>query len=165
MKNSRRFKIDFANLFMIAAIEDAKKGIIKGNSPFGACIVKNNKIIALAHNTVLVKSDATCHAEINAIVAASKNLGTWDLSGCTIYSTTEPCPMCFSAIHWARIEKIIYGTMIPDVQSLGFSELTINNTTMKRLGGSKIKLDSGFMRKECLDLLKYWKKNKNKKTY
>ena len=144
---------------MEKAIEEAKKGIMKGDSPFGACIVKTGRIISLGHSTVLSKKDATCHAEMNAIRKACRKLGSNKLKGCMIYSTTEPCPMCFSAIHWAEIDKIIYGTEIRDVHKLGFSELTIKDRTMKKKGGSKVKIQSGYMRKECLELLRFWKEN------
>lgn len=142
--------------FMQAAIDDAKNGVKAGEGgPFGACIVKNDDIIAVAHNTVLLE-DATCHAEINAIRIASKKLAMHDLCGCTIYSTTEPCPMCFSAIHWANIDKIIYGTNISDVSCLGFRELTISNQDMHRLGSAQLDIVADFMTEECKDLLTFW---------
>lgn len=143
--------------FMLAAIKKAERGVRKGNSPFGSCIVKGNRIIATEHNTVWQASDATSHAEIHTIRAACKRLKTIDLSGCTIYSTTEPCPMCFAAIHWSKISHIIYGTAIADVKKLGFSELTISNKEMRTKGGSKVTINGGFMRTECLKLLGFWK--------
>ena len=123
---------------MKAAIQAAEKGMRKGEGgPFGACIVKGNKILAAAHNEVL-KKDATCHAEINAIRAASRKIKNFDLSGCEIYTTTEPCPMCFAAIHWARIKRVVYGTRIGDVAKRGFNELSISSGAMKK----KFNLDS-----------------------
>ena len=94
--------------FMCLALREAQKNLsdMRGG-PFGACIVKGNKVIAISRNTVL-KQDATCHAETNAIRKASKKLRTYDLSGCWIYSTTEPCPMCFSAIHWSKINVLVH---------------------------------------------------------
>ncbi len=150
MKNGKRF--------MEAAIDVAKKGVRRGNSPFGSCIVKGGKVIALAHNTVLERKDSTNHAEMNAIRLACKKLGSHELRGCVVYSTTEPCPMCFSAIHWAKAKRIVFGTGISDVKRLGFSELTVSDTMMKRLGRSNVGIESGFMRKECLELLRFWKK-------
>jgi len=147
------------NKFMFKALASAYKGIKKREGgPFGACIVKKNKIIAVAHNTVLKNQDATCHAEINAIRLASKKLKTWNLKGYKIYSTTEPCPMCFSAIHWAQIDEIIYGTNIIDVKKLGFNELSISNNHIKKIGHSSVKIKKGVMRQECLELLEAWKK-------
>jgi len=150
--------------FMELAIAIAEKGIVKGNSPFGCCIVKNNKVLAVAHNTVLTKKDATDHAEINAIRIACRKLKNYELRGCVIYSTTEPCPMCFAAIHWAKADAIVFGTTILDVKKLGFKELTISDMEMERKGGSRVKIVGGFMRKECLALLADWKSG-NGKTY
>jgi len=145
---------------MLAAISDAKAHLSdEGGGPFGACIEKDGNILAIAHNTVLENTDPTCHAEVNAIRIAAKKIGNHDLSGCTIYSTTEPCPMCFSAIHWANIEHIVYGTNISDAQDLGFNELTVSNQLMKSEGGSKVVITADFMRDECLDLFKAWKEN------
>ena len=132
--------------------------------PFGACIVKGSKVIAVARNTVL-KNDATCHAEINAIRLASKKLKNYDLSGCRIYSTTEPCPMCFSAIHWARIDCIFYGNDIRDAKRIGFNELSIPSVLMKKLGKAKMKIVHGPLRKECNQLFSDWDKLQSKRLY
>lgn len=150
---------------MQLAINEARKNLkdIQGG-PFGACIVKKGRVIALARNTVLTH-DPTGHAEINAIRAAAKKLQTFDLSGCEIYSTTEPCPMCFAAIHWAKIEKIYYGTNIADVQKRGFNELAITNNRLKKLGRSKVKIVKDFIREECLGLLQDWDLLAEKQTY
>ena len=151
--------------FMRLAIKEARKNIksMEGG-PFGACIVKNGRVLAVARNTVL-KSDASAHAEINAIRMASRKLKDFDLSGCTIYSTTEPCPMCCSAIHWANIEKVVYGTKISDACKIGFNELSISCKKMKKEGRSKVKLSNSCLRKECLKLLKDWAVLKNKRLY
>lgn len=142
--------------YMRLAIKEAEKSArALGGGPFGACIVKAGKIVAAAGNTVF-KEDATCHAEINAIRIASKKLKTYDLSGCAIYTTTEPCPMCFSAIHWAGIDHIIFGSTISDATDLGFNELSISARTMKKLGGSRVKIVSGFCAAECRKLFKSW---------
>ncbi len=151
--------------YMRLAIKEARKNLSQMHGgPFGACIVKGNKVIAVARNTVL-KKDATCHAEVNAIRIASQKLKTYNLRGCVIYSTTEPCPMCFAAIHWARIDKIIYGTGINDVRDRGFNELNIAAAAMKKMGKAGVKVLSGFLRAECLGLLKDWDKLENKVLY
>ena len=151
--------------FMLLAVKEAAKNLKKmGGGPFGACIVKGNRVIAVARNSVL-KNDATSHAEVNAIRLASRKLKTFDLSGCVIYSTTEPCPMCFSAIHWARIDKIIYGTSTKDAKKIGFNELEITDSRLKSLGKSRVKLVPGYMRKECLELLNKFNGLPNKKLY
>ena len=151
--------------YMILAIKEARKNLKTADGgPFGACIVKGGKVIAASRNTVL-KEDATCHAEIKAIRLASKRLKHFDLSRCIIYSTTEPCPMCFSAIHWARLEAVIYGTNIADVKKLGFHELGISARKMKTTGKSGVKIFPGFMRKECLRLLADWNNIEEKRIY
>ncbi len=111
------------NKFMKVAIQEAAKGI-KNNEggPFGTVIVKDGKIIARAHNQVLKNHDATCHGEIEAIRKASKKLKTFDLSGCELYTTGEPCPMCLGAILWARIDKVYYGSNIKDAEIIGFDD-------------------------------------------
>lgn len=98
------------NVFMQAAINEAKKAFKKGEVPIGAVIVKNNKIIAKAHNLVEIKNNALCHAEIIAIKKASKKLKNWRLSDCDLYVTLEPCDMCTGAIKNARINKVYYAT-------------------------------------------------------
>lgn len=149
--------------FMRLAIKKAKEGAAKGQSPFGACIVKNKKVIVLAHNVVWKTTDITAHAEVTAIREACKKLKTIDLSDCEIYTTTEPCPMCFSAIHWAKIKKIYSGTKIKDAKKAGFNELTLSNKEMKKKGKSKVQLIEGVLEKECQEVFTEWLKvNKNK---
>jgi guanine deaminase len=151
--------------FMDRAIREARQNLVRPDGgPFGACIVKDGQIIAAARNTVL-KDDATCHAEVNAIRKASKTLGTFDLTGCEIYSTTEPCPMCFGAIHWARIGAVYFGTGIRDAAGAGFHELEISNARMKVLGRSRIRLVPGFLRAECLELFRSWLALPDKSRY
>lgn len=132
----------------------ALQGIRKGQTPFGACIVKNGKVISLAHNRVWMRTDITAHAEIEAIRIACKKLGAIDLSDCDIYSTCEPCPMCLSACHWARISTVVYGARIRDAEKAGFNELKIPSRLIKRLGKSRVKIIPDFMRKENLSLFK-----------
>src|SRR5687768_18131568 len=100
--------------YMRMAIDKCREGIASGQSPFGACIVKDGQVIALEHNVVWETTDITAHAEVTAIRAACRNIDDIDLTGSVIYSTTEPCPMCFSASHWARIGTIVYGASIAD---------------------------------------------------
>ena len=142
---------------MQLAIEEANKNFKRlDGGPFGACIVRKNKILAIARNTVLKDNNPTAHAEVNAIRQASKMLKSFDLSGCTIYTTTEPCPMCFSAIHWSRIDTLIYGSSIANAKVRGFNELAISSAKMRTLGKSKIKIHHRYLREECLELFKKW---------
>ena len=90
--------------------------------PFGAVVVKDGKIIAVASNTVLRDNDPTCHAEMNAIREACKVLGTYDLTGCELYATGYPCPMCLSAIIWANIKKVYVSGLAEDAENIGFRD-------------------------------------------
>lgn len=150
---------------MHLALREAARGMGRGQGgPFGACIVRHGLILAVASNRVLVSGNPTQHAEVVAIGRAAKHLGTHVLKGCTIYSTTEPCPMCFSAIHWAQIDRIVFGTTIADVARLGFNELSISNRALKRLGRSAIVLER-ISKRECALLLRAWASLTTKKTY
>lgn len=112
------------NKFMKAAIKEAEKGIFNmEGGPFGCVIVKEGKIIARGHNEVLKRHDATCHGEMMAIRKASKKLNSFDLSGCELYTTGEPCPMCLGAILWAHIDKVYYGCNVTDTKEIGFDDL------------------------------------------
>ncbi len=143
---------------MRLAIEKTREGIRAGQTPFGACIVAaDGKVIACDHNVVWAATDITAHGEVNTIRVACRVLGAIDLSGSTIYSTTEPCPMCFSAIHWAKIGRIVYGASIADAQAAGFNELTISNTLMKKEGHSPVEIDAGCLREACVGLFEEWK--------
>lgn len=146
--------------YMGMAIETTKQGILAGQSPFGAVIVRGNTFIAATHNTVWRDLDPTAHAEVNAIRVAAKSLATFDLSGCTLYSTCEPCPMCLTAIHWARIDRVLYGADIADSKKAGFSELLISAFDMVRQGGSPLKVEKGIRRDECVALFSFFLKNK-----
>ena len=142
---------------MRLAIDDCRSGFATGDGgPFGACIVKDGQVIATGHNQVLKDNDPTAHAEMMTIRATAKSLGSWDLSGCEIYSTTEPCPMCFGAIHWARIGAIYTGTRIADVAALGFSELALSNEQIKSIAGLEVTLITGLLEEECRTLLADW---------
>ena len=147
---------------MFRALAAAEKGRRNGQTPFGACIVKNGKIVACTHNKVWSNTDITAHAEITAIRAACKKLKSIDLSGCTIYSTTEPCPMCFSACHWARIDKIVYGASISDAKKAGFNELQISDAHLKKEGKLSVKLEGAFLKKENQALFRKWCAMKHK---
>ena len=143
--------------FMRLALKEARDHLaaLEGG-PFGACLVKGDEVLALAHNTVLLENDPTCHAEINAIRLACRRLGSYELSGAAIYSTTEPCPMCFAAIHWAKIGHLVYGTPIAAVAALGFNELTLTNEQMKAAGQSPVIIHPQFLVAEGRELLQQW---------
>ncbi|HZN65612.1 MAG TPA: nucleoside deaminase [Tepidisphaeraceae bacterium] len=151
--------------FMRLAIEEARKGIAAGQTPFGACLVRGGGVVAVGHNRVWADTDITAHAEVVAIRRACRELAAIDLSGCVIYSTTEPCPMCFSACHWARVDRIVYGADIADARAAGFNELAVCDADLKRLGGSRVEITAGYLRDECLDLFRQWQANSARRAY
>ena len=109
--------------FMQIAIQEAREGISNGDGgPFGTAIVRDGVLIASGHNHVLAYNDPTCHGEIDAIREACKRLGTFDLTGCELYTTGEPCHMCLCACMWANISKIYYGCTIADNEIIGFRD-------------------------------------------
>lgn len=111
------------NRWMEVAYNEATKGMLSDDGgPFGAVIVKDDKIIAAAHNEVLKTKDSTAHAEINAIRKACRELDSFDLSGCVLYTTCQPCPMCMGAIFWARISTVYYGATEEDAARGGFDD-------------------------------------------
>lgn len=107
----------------IALAENNSKA--NGGGPFGAVIVKDGKVVASTSNSVTVDNDPTAHAEVNAIRQACKHLGTFDLSGCVLYTSCEPCPMCLSASYWARLDKIYYAASASDAADAGFDDAFI----------------------------------------
>lgn len=111
------------NMYMALACHEARQGIEQGHGgPFGCVIVKNGKIVGKGHNRVLIDNDPTAHGEITAIRDACRNLNTHDLSGCDLYTTGEPCPMCMAAIMWARIQNIYYAKSLEENSALGFDD-------------------------------------------
>lgn len=110
-------------IWMQEAIREARVGIERNEGgPFGTVIVKDGKIVGRGHNGVLLKHDPTCHGEIEAIRDACKNLGTHILKGCTLYTTSEPCPMCLGGILWAKIDSIVCGCNVRDAEKIGFGD-------------------------------------------
>lgn len=109
--------------FMQIAVQEAREGISNGDGgPFGTAIVRDGVLIASGHNHVLAYNDPTCHGEVDAIRKACKRLGTFDLTGCELYTTGEPCHMCLCACMWANISKIYYGCTIADNEIIGFRD-------------------------------------------
>ena len=143
---------------MQLAIDKAKEGIAIGQSPFGAIIVKSDKIIAADHNTVWKTCDPTAHAEVNAIRVACRREKTIDLCQCVIYTTCEPCPMCLTAIHWAKIEHIYFGATIDDARAATFKELRFSAKELARRGKSHLVVHDGICRQSCIELFTLWKK-------
>ncbi len=144
------------NQYMQLAVDEARKGINAGDGgPFGSVIVKNGSIIATAHNTVLADNDSTAHGEINAIREAERKLDTYDLSGCELYTTGEPCPMCLAACMWANIDRIYYGCTISDNEDIGFRDAKFDRMfgTRDAFGDYLVMID----REACLELFEEYR--------
>ena len=116
--------------YLLRSIEIAKGSVVKGGGPFGALIVKNDKIISEASNRVVLNNDPTAHAEILAIRMASSQLQTFDLNDCTLYTSCEPCPMCLGAIYWSGIRKVVYSSDRTDAEKAGFNDKFIYDEIM-----------------------------------
>jgi len=153
------------NQFMKAAIEEARKGFNHNHGgPFGAVIVRDGVLLANAHNEVLKSNDPTAHAEVLVIRKACALLENYDLSDCEIYSTSEPCPMCFSAIHWSRLKNLYFGTTRDDVAAIGFDDSLIydilsGKARVVQMETKNVDQDS------CLGLLAEWEAKPDKVLY
>jgi guanine deaminase len=111
--------------YLRRAIEISENNVAMGEGPFGAVIIKHGEIISSAGNRVLSSNDPTAHAEINVIREASEKLSSFNLSGCTLYCSCEPCPMCLAAIYWARIDRIVFANNRMDAKEAGFDDMQI----------------------------------------
>ena len=147
------------NEFMKRAIELSIKSVNNGGGPFGSVIVKDDKIIAEGSNKVTLNNDPTAHGEIVAIREACKNLNTFTLAGCELYSSCEPCPMCLSAIYWARIGKIYYANTRDDAKKIDFDDSLIYSEFNKNINERKIPMVQ-IMRDEALKAFELWDKKK-----
>ncbi|MDD5745922.1 MAG: nucleoside deaminase [Candidatus Omnitrophica bacterium] len=152
-------------VFMRHALRTAEQGMRQGQTPFGSCIVKDGAVVVRAHNQVWLTGDITAHAEMVAIREACTRLRTIDLSGCWLYSTCEPCPMCFSACHWARLSRVVFGAKIRDAQRAGFNELTIPVRRMKQWGQSRVQVVGNVLGEEARELFRLWQAKKNHRIY
>jgi len=151
------------NKWMQIAFDEATNGVLHDEGgPFGAVIIKDDVVIAQAHNRVLLTKDPTAHAEVNAIRLASSKLDSFDLSGCILYTTCMPCPMCLGAIMWARIRRVYYGAKEEDAAKIGFDDLNF----YKRLTHADKGLDMKQIDYEqMLTLFDLWSQKENKKIY
>lgn len=150
---------------MERAVELSRKGMNKNDGgPFGAVIVKDGKIIAEGNNKVTSTNDPTAHAEMVAIRNACEKLNTFDLSGCELYTSCEPCPMCLSAIYWARLDKVYYANTRKDAAEIDFDDDFIYNEiplSIEKRSIPMIKIDS----EEALKVFKDWKEKEDRVEY
>ena len=156
--------MNLKNNFMLRAIELSINGINTAGGPFGCVIVKENKIIAEGSNKVTSSNDPTAHAEVVAIREACTKLNTFSLNGCDLYTSCEPCPMCLSAIYWARIEQIYYANTRDDAQKIDFDDSLIYSELLKNVKKRKIPMIQ-MMRNEALKAFELWDKKTDKVKY
>lgn len=153
------------NKFIKRAIYLAKKYSASGfNGPFGAVIVKDGEILGEGWNQVVSSNDPTAHAEVMAIRDACQHLGTYQLKGCTIYCSCEPCPMCLSAIYWARIEKIVYACTASDAADAGFDDQFIYKELSRKPADRSIKSEQ-ISNHNGIEVFQLWEKNQNRIDY
>ena len=152
------------NEFMKRAIELSVESVNNGGGPFGSIIVKDDKIIAEGSNKVTSNNDPTAHGEIVAIREACIKLNNFSLNGCELYSTCEPCPMCLSAIYWARIDKIYYANTREDARKIDFDDSLIYTELQKNIDKRKIPMIQ-MMRNEALKAFEMWDKKTDKVKY
>ena len=152
------------NEFMSRAIELSIESIHKGGGPFGSLIVKDNKIISEGFNKVTSTNDPTAHGEIVAIRNSCKILSSFSLKGCDLYTSCEPCPMCMSAIYWAKIDNVYYANTSNDAKKIDFDDSLIYEQLTKNIKERKIRMIQ-LMRNEALKAFELWDKKKDKIKY
>ena len=152
------------NKFMLKAIELSIKSAETIGGPFGCVIVKENKIISEGSNKVTSTNDPTAHGEIVAIREACLKLNAFNLSGCELYSTCEPCPMCLSAIYWSHIDKIFYANTRDDAKNIDFDDSFIYSEINKKIEDRKIQMIQ-MHRDEALKAFKIWDEKVDKIKY
>ena len=150
--------------FMRQAIRLANESVERGGGPFGAVIVKDGEIVAGSSNSVTIDNDPTAHAEVNTIREACRKLRTFDLSGCTIYTSCEPCPMCLGAIYWARIGKIFYGNTRKDARDIQFADDFIYEELDRPLSERTVPIVP-LLRAEALHTFRLWTEKTDKTEY
>jgi tRNA(Arg) A34 adenosine deaminase TadA len=150
---------------MRRAIQLAKQGMeVDAGGPFGCVIVKDDQIIAEAHNEVTTSNDPTAHAEVVAIRKACRELGSFQLEGCTIYCSREPCPMCFGAIYWARPAKVFYACEQADAAAIDFDDQFIYQELARSPEARRLPFVQ-LLRAEALPVFEQWSRKTDKKVY
>jgi guanine deaminase len=150
--------------YMREAIRLAVENVRKGGGPFGAVIVRNGQIISQSHNRVTELNDPTAHAEVMAIRQASAALKDFNLSGCEIYSSCEPCPMCLGAIYWARLDRVYYGAAKHDAAQYGFDDLWIEEDMKSDMNNKSLAMVQ-ILQDEALRPFVEWDNFTDKKIY
>ena len=149
---------------MREAIRLASANVENGGGPFGAVIARGGEIIATGVNRVTASCDPTAHAEVSAIRAAAQKLGTFNLSGCEIYSSCEPCPMCLGAIYWARLDRLFYGNTKADAARIGFDDAFIYKELALPLSERTLRAEQ-LLGKEAIATFEAWEQKTDKTPY
>lgn len=149
---------------MREAIRLADESVASGGGPFGAVIVKDGKIIAGSSNSVTLDNDPTAHAEVNAIRQACRKLDNFNLAGCVIYTSCEPCPMCLGAIYWAGIDRIYYGNTREDAAAINFADNFIYEELARPMHARKVPIIP-LLREEAGSSFRAWTEKADKKEY
>ena len=149
---------------MREAIRLASANVENGGGPFGAVIARGGEIIATGVNRVTANCDPTAHAEVSAIRAAAQKLGTFNLSGCEIYSSCEPCPMCLGAIYWARLDRLFYGNTKADAARIGFDDAFIYKELALPLSERTLRAEQ-LLGKEAIATFEVWEQKTDKTPY
>lgn len=150
--------------FMRQAIRLASESVRRGGGPFGAVVVKDGQVVAGSSNSVTIDVDPTAHAEVNAIREACRRLGTFDLSGCTIYTSCEPCPMCLGAIYWAHIDRVFYGNNRKDARAIDFADDFIYDELERPLDERTVPIIP-LLHDEALESFRLWSQKDDKTVY
>ena len=150
--------------FMHEAIRLSEESVARGGGPFGAVIVKDGEIIASRSNSVTLDNDPTAHAEVNAIRAACRALDTFDLDGCVIYTSCEPCPMCLGAIYWAGIDRIYYANTRQDAEAIEFADNFIYEELDRPMARRDVPLIQ-LLRDEAQTAFRLWSEKVDKTEY
>lgn len=151
-------------LFMQQAIDLSMENVANGGGPFGAVIVRDGKVVATGVNRVTANNDPTAHAEVSAIRAACQKEGSFKLTGCTIYTSCEPCPMCLSAIYWAGLSRICFANTKQDAEDICFGDKFIYEEIERPISRRAIPTES-FMREEALQAFRAWEAKTDKINY
>ena len=149
---------------MREAIKLSAESVRSGGGPFGAVIVRDGEVIARGENRVTVCNDPTAHAEVSAIREAAARLGTYDLSGCELYSSCEPCPMCLGAIYWARLDKLYYAGTRADAANVGFDDAHIYEELPLEPSQRELPTET-LLREEAQRVFEAWAEKADKKEY
>jgi len=151
--------------FLRRAIALATENVVKGaGGPFAAVVVRDGKIVGEAANSVTATNDATAHGEVNAIRAAGKNLGTFNLAGCELYTSCEPCPMCLAACYWARLDAVFYGACAADAARAGFDDAFLYGEMRRSAFNRKLK-STQLLGDEAWASFQAWIDSPNKVEY